>query len=582
MRANIAQQADDEGVRGLVRGGAKVPETIKNIGIQRLVAILGVTAGVAAALAAIVLRLGSPPMTVLYTDLPYEDAQSVIERLEQSDIPYQLKGGRARATVLVPKNEALRLRMTLAEEGLPRQGSMGYELFDQGNAFGATSFQQNLNRVRALEGELARTITALDGVRAARVHLVLPERALFSRDQQSPSASIVIDAPRGVEPRTVRAVRNLVASAVPDLQPGRVTLLDNSGVLLAAAQNEADDGAALAALTEERTAAAESRIRRTVSEIVGGIVGVDRVRVQVSAEMNFNRISETAEIFDPDGRVALSTVTVEESSTSEDPDNNAGVSVGENLPGADIGGQGAGVSRSSNQRTEETTNFEISKTVRNEVRETGVIERLSVAVAIDGIYESAADGTDTYTPRSDDELQKISALVKSAIGYNEERGDQVEIVNMPFERVAAGFQPIEEVAEAGLGKDDFIRIGEIAVLGILGVILAMFVLKPMLQPAASAEAATANGAPAMLAAAPAGEAAHGAPAGPGVAALGDDGAGGRRALPHPDGEHPLQQQIDFARLQGQIKTTSVKEISDLVKDNTDESAAVMRNWIGGV
>jgi len=557
---------------------------VKSVGLPRLVAILGVTVGVGGALAAIMLRLGQPPMTVLYSDLPYGEAQRVIEQLEQTDTPYELKGGRARATILVPKTAALRLRMSVAEEGVVSGASVGYEIFDDESALGATAFQQNMNRLRALEGELARTITSLDGVRAARVHLVLPERELFAREEKKPSASIVVDAPAGLEPRSVRAVRNLVASAVPDMKPGRVTILDNSGALLAAAMDEGDDtGEAMAEMAETRTAQTEARLRRTVEDILGRLIGPDRVRVQVAADMNFDRISETSQIFDPDRQVVISTVTEEEAANSKDPGDDDGVSVGGGLPGADLGVDGGGAaSTSSNQRTTETVNYEVSKTVRNEVREMGRIERLSVAVAVDGVYAPDPEtGEQVYTPRTEEEIQRIEALVRTAVGYDESRGDRVEIVNMPFARPDNGFEPIAEPGGAfSLGKDDFMRIGEMAVLGLLGLVLALFVLRPMVSPGKGAKGA-ADGAGALPAAASGEALALAAPGAQGADGEAQALAGpdGQRALPAPDGENALQQHIDFARVQGKVKASSVQEMSQLVSENTEEAASVLRNWI---
>lgn len=552
-----------------------MPDSLKSFGLPRLVAIAGVTIGVAGALVAIMLHLGAPPMTVLYADLPYEDAQPVIDKLEQSDIHYELRGGRARATILVPKSDAMKLRMTMAENGLPANGTVGYEIFDKEDALGATSFQQNINRLRALEGELERTIASLDGVRAARVHLVLPERELFSHEQKQPSASIVVDAPRGLPSNSVRAIQNLVASAVQDLKPNRVTVLDNTGALLAAAEDENDPtGAVASEMAQQRTASTEARIRKSVEDILAPVIGPDRVRVQVAAQMNFNRVSETAEIYDPDGQVVLSSVTQEEAGQSTDPADNNAVSVGQNLPGADLGlsGNSGGAATTSNQKTTETTNYQISKTVRNKVQEAGAIERLSVAIAVDGVYTTdAATGESTYAPRTDEEMARIETLVKSAIGFDAKRGDQVKVVNMKFNRTPTDFKPVEEpTASPGLTKDDFMRIAEIAVLGILGVILALFVLRPMLKPGTPGKLP----APQQLASLPPGADAQ--------AHMQLPAEERQRALPPPENaDNPLHQHIDYARVQGKMKAGSVKELSELVKENTDESTAVLRNWISG-
>ena len=252
---------------------------IRSFGVARLGAVIGVTIGVAIALGLIIMRIGEPPMSILYADLDMRDAQRVIERLEQDGVKHSVRERGGRVAVLAPRDQAARLKLDFAADGVIAQSSVGYEIFDQGEAFGATSFQQNINRLRALEGELGRTISSIAGVRSTRVHLVLPTRELFARDKKTASASIVVDAPRGLDQRSVKAIINLVASAVPELLPTGITVLDASGALLAAGQH-ADGVNPMGGDVEEKTAAVEARIRRTVENIVGRIVGEENLRVQ--------------------------------------------------------------------------------------------------------------------------------------------------------------------------------------------------------------------------------------------------------------------------------------------------------------
>src|SRR6476660_8051822 len=233
--------------------------------------MLAVTVALVGFFAFLIMRVTAPQMTPLFTDLSFEDSAAIVKDLERQGIPYELKNDNT--IILVPKDRVPRLRMKLAEAGLPKGGSVGYEIFDKSDALGATSFVQNINHLRALEGELARTIRALDRVQAARVHLVLPERQLFSREKAEATASIVLKVRGMLEPQQVRAIRHLVASAVNGLKPERVSIVDEAGRLLA-------DGAqaenAIGATADERQAAFERRLRDQIETIISSVVGPGR------------------------------------------------------------------------------------------------------------------------------------------------------------------------------------------------------------------------------------------------------------------------------------------------------------------
>ena len=288
---------------------------------------------------------------------------------------------------------------------------------------------QNSNLLRALEGELSRTIASLNPVAAARVHLVLPKRELFTRDRQEPTASIVVTQETGsrLTRAQVVAIQNLVAAAVPGLKPSRVAIIDNFGTLLARGGAE-DDGAAIAlSASQEYRAALEKHLKNTIENLLERTLGPNSVRAEVSADVNFDRVTTKAETFDPDGQVARSTQSVEEQSKNLEGNRSQDVSVANNLPDANAT-QGNNVKSLANtNRVEETTNYEISKTVRNLVRESSTIKRLSVAVLVDGTYTTDQNGKRVYAPLKTEEMDKLTTLVRSAIGYNEKRGDTVEI-----------------------------------------------------------------------------------------------------------------------------------------------------------
>ncbi|MBZ0229611.1 MAG: flagellar M-ring protein FliF, partial [Bauldia sp.] len=401
-----------------------VIQFLRALGPGRVAAMGAVAAGLVGFFAFLILRLTAPQMTLLFTDLDMRDSNAIIRDLESNNIPFELRadGG----TILVPKEEVLRLRMRLAEDGLPVGGNMGYELFDKSGSLGTSSFVQNINHLRALEGELSRTIRALDRVSAARVHLVLPERKLFSRETNEPSAAIVVKTRGNLDASNIRAIQNLTASAVSGLKPSRVSIVNETGRLLASGRGD-DTAGAMTSSLEERRLAMEKRLHDEVMSIVSSVVGDGRARVNVVAELDYNRITQTSDTFDPEGRVVRSTQTREEKSLSRDGASNSGVSVGNELPGTDVTAVDGG-SRQQADSTEEVVNYEISRTTKTETVEAGRLRRISVAVLVDGTYVTDANGNLNYSPRGQEQLDQIASLVRSAVGYDERRGDQVEIV----------------------------------------------------------------------------------------------------------------------------------------------------------
>ncbi len=483
--------------------------------------------------------------------------------LERQAIPYELKNDGA--IVLVPKDRVPRLRMKLAESGLPKGGGVGYEIFDKSDALGATSFVQNINHLRALEGELARTIRALDRVQGARVHLVLPERPLFSRDKAEATASIVLKVRGALEPQQVRAIRHLVAAAVNGLKPERVSVVDEAGRLLA-------DGAKVDGVTggvggEERQVVYERRLREQIEGIVSSIVGPGRARVQLTADFDFNRVTQTSEKYDPEGRVMRSSQTREESSGSGDSKEGQ-VSVGNELPGAaqqrpsDSGGRGE-----QSRKSEEVVNYEISRSTKTEVTEGGRVNRVSVAVLVDGSYAKNDKGEMAYQPRDKDEIDRIAALVRSAIGFDQKRGDQVEVVNLRFADAPA--LPVAEPQGAlsflQFTKDDIMHWIEQLVMVLLGIVVLLFVVRPLVKRIIAPEKPVP--AQAAIAAAIAGGDVQGAIA---AGATVED----IKAVPNQTAK-----MIDIAQVQGQVHAHSVQKVGEIADRNPSETVAIIRSWL---
>jgi len=541
-------------VQGLV-------EFIRTLGAARLGAMAAVTAALVGVFAFIILRVTAPQMTPVFTDLTPEDSAAVVKDLERQAIPYELKNDGA--IVMVPRDRMTRVRMKLAEGGLPKGGGVGYEIFDKSDTLGATSFVQNINHLRALEGELARTIKAIDRVQAARVHLVLPERPLFSRDKVEPSASIVLRVRGALEASQVRAIRHLVASAVNGMKPQRVSVVDETGNLLADGASGGPE--AIGGNGQERQASFERRLKDQIESIVSSVVGPGRARVQLSADFDFNRITETLDKFDPEGRVLRSSQTREESSGSDSKDGQ--VTVGNELPGGQQGQQPpAQPARDQSKKSEEIVNYEISRSTRTEVIEGGRIKRVSAAVLVDGSYARNDKGDVIYQARTKEELDRIAALVRTAIGFDQKRGDQIEVVNLRFAEAPAG--PITEPSGGFLSflqftKDDLMRAIELAVMGLLGLVVVLFVVRPLVRRILTPEEPRALG-----------TAMAGAPA---LASTGAHAALPDTAMTAAPSQ--ASKMIDMAQVQGQVHAQSMQKVGELAERNPHETVAIVRQWL---
>ncbi|MBV9511913.1 MAG: flagellar M-ring protein FliF [Caulobacteraceae bacterium] len=543
-------------------------ESLQRFGIGRLATIIGVSAGVAAALLALVLHVGGEPESLLYANLDLKEAASITQALGAAGIKYDVKGDGS--TIMVPRDKVASTRLMLSSKGLPTSGSVGYEIFDNTNALGQTDFVQNLNRQRALEGELARTIRSLDGVTFARVQLVLPKHQLFDDDDaEQPSASVVIGlAGRDPAPEQVRALQNLVAGAVPNLKPERVTIVDQNARMLGGG-----DGADMAdAEAAEHGAAVEEQIRKRVMELVEGVVGPGKARVQVSADLDMSQVTTQEEKYDPDGQVVRSTQTTEETSKENEAAPSGQTSASANVPGTPGAGTTTGTTGSNSGSTQETTNYEISKTTKTTVQGPGQVKRLSVAVAVDGVTAVDAKGAPTgYTPRSADEMKHIEDLVRSAVGFDAARGDQLSVINVRFEH-----DPAESLGTAAAGsklmdfdKNDIMRAAELLVGGVVAALIIFFVVRPLLTTAAGGGGMGGGMTPAL--------------AGPGAG--GRLAAGGQLTDGRIDASMPalppseIDQRISLAQIEGQVRVSSIKSVADFVDHHPEESVSILRGWL---
>lgn len=558
-------------------------DTMKQLGPSRLGIMGAILVGLLLFFVFVSMRVSTPDMKLLYSDLNPSDSAAMAGKLQTSNIPFDVSADGTR--LMVPEKEVGRARILLAEAGLPNGGSMGYEIFDKDAGFGTTNFVQNINQTRALEGELARTISALQGVKSARVHIVLPQRELFSRATQPSSASVFIGLRPGgsLDKSQIAAIQSLISSAVPGLKPANVSIIDNTGTLLARGGDEEVN--LMTMKTEEMRRNYEQTLTTKVEDQVGRIVGHGNVRATVTAEINFDRISTNEELFDPEKQVVRSSQITSENS-KEQEGGGGEVGVESNLPGAgeDLLG---GVPSNESNRTEEVTNFEISKTVRSTVREVGEIKRLSIAVVVDGRYKpaekpAAAEGADakekeedegvkpemTYEPRSQEEIDQITALVKSSIGFDESRGDKIEVVNMQFATVdTEQGDYTDENMLFGFEKNKLLDVAEIGMVAIMIILVVMLVLQPMVnrllvseapQIDTSLEADLLGMRPANPALAP-------------PSSENEFGGGGTAQE-----ENNL---INMQGVEGKVKASSVKKVEEIVQNYPNETVSVLRSWM---
>ena len=519
-------------------------------------------------------RIAEPDYQLLYGGLDLEDSAQIIDRLDSLGVPYKLRADGE--SILVPSERVTRLRMAMAEEGLPHGGSVGDEIFDQAGALGTTTFLANINQRRALEGELSRTISALTDVKAARVHLVLPKRELFRREQVEPSASVTLRMYGGhrLDQQQVAAVQHLVAASVPGLQPNNITLIDDRGTLLVRGGDPTEEDG-LATRADDYRIAYENRLKHAIEQLLERSLGSGRVHAEVNADMDFDQVTMTEETFDPDGQVVRSTQTVEEESQIAERDQDGNVTVGNNLPNANAGNDNGGRTNNENSvRTEETVNYEISRTVRNHTQVGGRVKRLSVAVLVGGRESpGAGEGETVATPLTQEELDEMAGLVRSAIGFDAERGDSVDVKNMAF------VEPVLEEIEPSLfdlTKNDILRLMELGVLVLLALLAIFMVVRPMiaklipepveLDPSMAAPPEGQGGnLPVVLDE-------NGKPV-----AIGGARANDAKAKAKGDGSD--EDKAEFAGFVDKVRADLITQVQHVIEARPDDAVAVVRLWM---
>lgn len=542
-------------------------QTLKNLGPMRLSAIGFVGLLIIGFFIFATLRMTAPEMQKLYGELADKDTAQITQQLDAQKIPYELRNNGTE--IWVTRDQVDKVRIDLAREGLPKGGTVGNEIFDSGEGFGTSAFIQNVNRQRAMEGELARTISSIEGIRQARVHLVLPRRELFAQTEEQPTASVFLQLQQGVDlsRENISAIRNLISAAVPKLETKMVSIVDDHGQLLAS--TEEDDASYINATADEARQRYERRLSRSIEDMIGRTVGYGKVRAEVNADMNFDRVETTSEQFNPDDKIQRSTQNITEETENTEAQAIDSITVANQLPSTDANNVNPllPTSRNSSKRTEATTNFEVSKTTTNQVRTGGEVKRLSIAVMIDGTYKTNPDGTNEYVPRSDAELQQIQRLVQSAVGFSPDRGDTIDVVNMQF--VDQFDATKQEPLIFGMKRDDLFRFAEIIALVLVAILVILLVIRPLLARAfeddTEEEEIIEDDEDADL---------------PRLTASESGALAQALAMEGGDmDEEESDAMIDVNRIEGKVRASTLRKIGEIVEKHPEEAVAILRAWM---
>ncbi|MFQ5643755.1 MAG: flagellar basal-body MS-ring/collar protein FliF [Thiogranum sp.] len=543
-------------------------------GFQGLPALrqIGLMVGLAASVAigvAVVLWSQQPGYTLLYANLGSKDAGQVIDALQKSGIGFKVD--ETTGAVMVESGKVQSARMELAKDGLPEGNAMGFEMLQKEQGFGTSQFIETARFQRALEGELGRTIATLRNVENARVHLAIPKRSVFLRERSAPTASVMIDlySGRSLDEEQVAAIVHLVSSSVPHLKPANVTVVDQRGELLNSAS--ADNGMASTSTQFSYNRKLELTYAERIRQLLEPIIGAGRVRASISADLDFTTTERTQEVYNP-GRPELRLLRSEQ--ISEDSTTaGAGAS---GIPGAlsnqppddavvqqaDASGQSAGSQSTApsaapvNNSKSSIRNYELDKTISHTKLASGTIRRLSIAVVIDDKQELDANDELVSKPWNDEELKRFTALVKDAVGFDEQRGDTINVINTSFIQ-----QPeAEALPEPSLLEQPWVWDVAKQGVGVLGVLLVVFgVLKPVMRSLAEKGAQTMQ-ANAMV---------------PAAAAAGESGVGEDQLS--LSGASPQQAQLAAPQIGYEQHLEAAK---GAVGEDPKRVAQVVKNWVG--
>jgi flagellar M-ring protein FliF len=418
----------------------------------------GILLGIAGIIATVI-YLNRPQMSVLFRDVDDRDLGKIIDKLKEKKVQYELD--EKNHAVLVREEALHETRIALASEGIPEKSTVGYELFDN-NALGMSDFMQKLNYRRGLEGELARTIQSIDEVSKARVHIVIPEKQLFEKDQKPATASVVINLKSGrrVSKSNVEGVQHLVASSVEGMQVDAVTIIDQRGQLLSEKPRDNSTMAGMSATQYELKQKVDDYLGAKAQSMLAQVLGPDNTSIRVDAELDFTQRTKEIQDYDPERQVVLSEESNKEASRSSDSLNYPTVA-------------------SQNDRDRKITNYAITKSIEKITNGSGAIKRLSVAATINGIYKVVDNNGEQkyeYSPRSEQEMEQLRQLIRNAVGFDPSRNDQVTVVNIPFDTSTQQEIPKKLFGVLPMTLQEFLE----RILLVAGMIISIFILRKVI------------------------------------------------------------------------------------------------------
>jgi len=534
----------------------QVKGLIAQLGAKRLIIMGGVAALIMAALAMVALRGENTTMGFLYTDLDPSAAAAISEKLKAQNVPFELSADGT--AVMAPVDKLAELRMAMAGEKLG--GKIGYEVLDEEQPFGVSASRAKMNETRAIEGELVRSIQSLDAVSGARVHIVMPERAMFAAEARPATASVTVKTKGRLPAETIQAIRYLVSSAVPELSPESVSIVDQSGALLARA---GEQGAAGGGSVDERQSQIEAKMREEIIALLEPIVGQGKVRAEVAAQIDRDATREESNVYDPDKQVIARQVTVESDDQTNENSGEQAATVGNQLPEAQqqpVGANGGDTRQQARKETSEDVTYANSATRSVVTREPGKLTRLSVAVTVDGGAQGLPEAR----------KQQLTRLVENAVGIDTERGDSVVVESLAF---ATPAEPADAQAAwySFFTSDQVVGLLKILLVGVIGLIVLR-----MLRSRANKEAEGEAGPPMlpsdqnaeMLAIAQ-------------QAAEGDPEALKQLESMQGNGSNVplLDHDVQLNNVDGQIKASHLRKVGDMVASNAPEATAVIRQWM---
>jgi len=531
--------------------------SLMQLGARRLAALAAIGVAVFLTVGFGAYYLSRPAQETLYTGLDREDISRMGTVLKDAGIPFDVSSDGT--SLLVSYGNTAQARMLLAEKGLPHSTKSGYELFNDLGSLGLTSFMQEVTKVRALEGELARTIQGMKGVKAARVHLVLPEAGSFRREQQPASASVVIRTSPADDASSAQAIRHLVAAAIPGMAVDKVTVMNTEGTLLSSEDDSANASSGkLANLEKTVGLEIQDSIRRTLAPYLG----IGNFEISVAARLNTDRVSTNETIFDPDSKVERSTRTVRETEVSQNRTGQRPTTVQQNLPEETVRSDSSDSSSEDNQRREELTNYEISSKTIQTISDGYSIRNLSVAVLVNRSRITSLLGDGASPAEVEEKVAEIEQLVSSAAGFNKNRGDQIKVAAVSFVDDGGVLQPVPGPSVAEILMRQFGTVVNALTVLALCAMLIWFGLRPAVRMLIARHQAELEIQREQMAALAATEVAKELPT------AGQEEVMSQVALEDNSG-HPL---IELPR-------TPQRKLEQIVEISEEQAAAILKQWL---